>query len=312
MAKSETKIEDKRILVTGPAGQIAFPLAARLAKDNEVFGVARFSDPATRERCEAAGIRTAVVDLVDPDWSKTPERFDYVLHLAAAIVPGEDYDASMEINAGGTGNVMSRFRDAEACISMSTCGVYAAPRDYARPVVETDPLGGTPQPYAPTYCVSKIAQEAVAKFAAREFGLPTTIARMNAAYGDNGGFPAMVVDMILGDVTIPVMPRGQGDVASPIHEDDIYDHVPGLLAAASIPPTIVNWGGDEGVPIPDLAHYVAKRIGREAKVEASADGIHQYWLDPAKRIQLAGPCKVSWQEGVDRLLAARHPEITLQ
>ena len=31
------EIEGKRILVTGPAGQIAFPLAERLAKQNEVF-----------------------------------------------------------------------------------------------------------------------------------------------------------------------------------------------------------------------------------------------------------------------------------
>ena len=303
------KIEGKRILVTGPAGQIAFPLAARLAKDNEVFGVARFSDTATRERCEAAGIKTAAVDLVAPDWSKTPESVDYVLHLAAAIVPGEDYDASIEINAGGTGHVMSRYRDAKACLMMSTCGVYAAPRDYSVAVLESDPLGGTPQPYAPTYCVSKISQEAVGKFAAQEFGLPTTIARMNAAYGDNGGFPAMVVDMILGGVTIPVMPSGAGDVCSPIHEDDIYDQTAGLLDAAAVPATIVNWGGDEGVPVPDLVSYVAEKIGREGKVAAGPDGIHQYWLDPDKRIKLAGACKVSWQEGVDRMIAARHPEL---
>lgn len=306
------KIEGKRILVTGPAGQIAFPLASRLAKDNEVFGVARFSDAATRQRCEDAGIRTAVVDLSKPDWSKTPEDFDYVLHLAAAIVPGSDFDASIEINAGGTGHVMSRFRKAKACLMMSTCGVYAAPADYAKAVAESDPLGGTPQPYAPTYCISKISQEAVAKFAAQEFGLPTTIARMNAAYGDNGGFPAMVVDMILGGVTIHVMPRGQGDVCSPIHEDDIYAHTAGLLEGASVPATITNWGGDEGVPVPDLAHYIAKRIGREAKIEAGAQGIHQYWLDASKRIKLAGACEVSWQAGVDRMLAARHPEISLK
>ncbi len=302
-------IEGRRILVTGPAGQIAFPLAARLAERNEVFGVARFGDPASRQRCEDAGIRTAAVDLADPDWSETPEEFDHVLHLAAAIVPGDDYDASIRINAEGTGHVMSRFRSARSCLMMSTCGVYAAPRDYARPVREEDPLGGTPQPYAPTYCISKISQEAVAKFAAREFGLPTTIARMNAAYGDNGGFPAMIVDMILGGVPIPVLPRGQGDVASPIHEDDIFAQTPGLLDAASIPAAIVNWGGDEGVPIPELAAYIGDRIGREAKVVESEEGIHQYWLDPTRRTELAGACEVPWQAGVDRMLAARHPEL---
>jgi hypothetical protein len=61
--------------------------------------------------------------------------------------------------------------------------------------------------------------------------------------------------------------------------------------------------------VPDLAHYIAKRIGREARIEASPEGIHQYWLDPAKRIELAGACEVSWQTGVDRMIAARHPEL---
>ena len=36
-----------------------------------------------------------------------------------------------------------------------------------------------------------LAQEAVARFAAAEFGLPTTIARMNAAYGE-----AMVLHLL--------------------------------------------------------------------------------------------------------------------
>jgi len=299
-------IEGKRILVTGPAGQIAFPLAARLAQKNEVWGVARFSDGKSQARCEAAGIRTAVVDLVTPDWSKTPADFDYVLHLAAAIVPGLDYQASIRINALGTGKVMSRFRRAKACLVMSTCGVYAPPADYGRPVVESDPLGGSFQPYAPTYCVSKISQEAVASSCAEEYGLPTTLARMNAAYGDNGGFPAMVADMVLAGVPIQVLPVGHGQIASPMHEDDIFDQTPGLLAAAAVPATIVNWGGDEPVPVPELARYIAGRLGKEAKVVEGPDGIHQYWLDEKLRTRLAGPCKVSWKAGVDRMLAARH------
>ena len=31
-------LRGERILVTGPAGQIAFPLASRLARDNQVWG----------------------------------------------------------------------------------------------------------------------------------------------------------------------------------------------------------------------------------------------------------------------------------
>jgi hypothetical protein len=33
-------LRGEKILVTGPAGQIAFPLASRLAGDNEVWGIA--------------------------------------------------------------------------------------------------------------------------------------------------------------------------------------------------------------------------------------------------------------------------------
>ena len=73
----------------------------------------------------------------------------------------------------------------------------------------------------------------------------------------------------------------------------------------------MNWGGDEGVSVPDMVTHLAGRLGREAAVEQGADGIHQYWLDPTKRIALAGACKVPWREGFDRMLRARHPEVAL-
>ena len=38
----------EKILVVGATGQVALPLAKSLAKENEVWAVARFSDPAAR------------------------------------------------------------------------------------------------------------------------------------------------------------------------------------------------------------------------------------------------------------------------
>jgi nucleoside-diphosphate-sugar epimerase len=300
-------LQGQKILVTGPAGQIAFPLASRLALDNEVWGIARFGDGASRQRVESAGIQTRVVDLAEPDWGDLPADFDYVLHLAAAIVPGHDYATAIRINAEGTGHVMSRFQNAKACLVMSTCGVYASPEDPHHGCLEDDPLGGSPQPYAPTYCVSKISQEAVAKFCATSFALPTVVARMNAAYGDNGGLAAMLLDAMLAGQPIPLL-RGRDPIASPIHEDDIFDQTWGLLAAASVPATITNWGGDEPVDIRDLCRFMAESVGCDVQFTESDDGIHQYWIDPNRRIELAGPCRVSWREGVARMIAARHPD----
>jgi len=305
-----TALRDEKILVTGPAGQIAFPLAARLARDNEVWGIARFGDPKTRERVDKAGIQTRAIDLADPQWGDLPDDFSLVLHLAAVIVAGRDFDKAIRINAEGTGKVMRRHRSARACLMMSTCGVYLSPSDGERAVVESDPLGGSHQPYAPTYCVSKIAQEAVARFSAEAFELPTTIARMNAAYGDNGGLPALGLELVLAGKTVPIL--AGHSICSPIHEDDIFDQTPGLLAAASVPATITNWGGDEPVDFGEMCEYIGALIGKPAKLEDSPDGIHQYRLDARRRKELAGPCKVGWKQGVRRMVAARHPELELR
>ncbi len=54
-----------KIVVTGVTGQVAEPLACALARDNEVYGAARFNDAEARRRLEAAGVRCVVVDLLD-------------------------------------------------------------------------------------------------------------------------------------------------------------------------------------------------------------------------------------------------------
>jgi len=46
-----------KILITGPTGQVASPIAQALAADNEVWGIARFTNAAARVDLEKAGIR---------------------------------------------------------------------------------------------------------------------------------------------------------------------------------------------------------------------------------------------------------------
>ena len=147
----------------------------------------------------------------------------------------------------------------------------------------------------------------VARFAAEAYGLPTTIARMNAAYGDNGGLPAILLGMILAGQPIPV-PVGRAPIASPIHDDDIFAHTPGLLAAAAVPATISNWGGDEAVDVREMARYLGELAGREACIVESPDGMTQFCLDATRRRELAGPCRVGWREGMRRMVAARQPQ----
>ncbi len=57
-------MHDAKILITGPTGQVAVPIAKTLAADNEVWGIARFTNAAAREDLEKAGVRCEAVNLV--------------------------------------------------------------------------------------------------------------------------------------------------------------------------------------------------------------------------------------------------------
>src|ERR1700732_3428917 len=73
-----------KILITGPTGQVASPIAQALAVDNEVWGIARFTNTAAREALEKAGVRCETVNLAAGDFTGIPSDFDYVLNLAVA------------------------------------------------------------------------------------------------------------------------------------------------------------------------------------------------------------------------------------
>lgn len=301
-------LEGEKILVTGPAGRVAFPVAARLAEKNEVWGVARFGAPGERERVEAVGIRTRKLDLAAPDWADLPTDFTLVLHFAAAIGTTLSFADAIAINGDGTGRLMNRFRTARACLVASSRAVYAEPVDPDRVQHEDDPLGGAaPLPYSPTYRVSKLAQEAVAQFWATELGLPTIITRLNVVYGDNGGLPAMILENMKAGRPVVLGPHG-ATRGGPIHHDDLFAQLPGLVAGASVPATIVNWAGDEPVSMVALCEYMGELTGCKPEFVVSNATSGNRPSDPTLRQRLAGPCRVDWKVGIRRMIETLHPE----
>lgn len=300
-------LTDEKILVTGPAGQIAAPLCRFLAGENEVWGIARFSVPGSRQEVEEMGVTTRVVDLAVGDFSEVPDDFTYVLHLAAAIGPSTDYDHSLRVNAEATGLVLQHCRKAKAALVMSTCSVYKPNPDPLHRYTETDPLGEAVVPGVPTYAVTKIAEEAVARYCARALDLPVVIARMNAAYSARGGLPAYHLDAVI--ARSPVTVRHDPAPYSPIHQDDINGHVEALLGAASVPATVVNWGGDDPVGPQDWCAEFARLSGREPHlvVQPLAGSQPGAAADNTKRLAITGPCTVRFPEGMRRLYAERYP-----
>ncbi|MBV8966068.1 MAG: NAD(P)-dependent oxidoreductase, partial [Mycobacteriaceae bacterium] len=82
-------LDGEKILITGATGKVAFPIARALAAQNEVWGAARMTDPAGREKLIAAGVTPVSVDIGAGDFSDLPQDFSYVFHAAVDVGTGD-------------------------------------------------------------------------------------------------------------------------------------------------------------------------------------------------------------------------------
>jgi nucleoside-diphosphate-sugar epimerase len=204
--------------------------------------------------------------------------------------------------------LLAHCRHAAAALVMGTGSVYGPNPDPWHLYTETDPLGDGHLPSVPTYSISKIAEEAVARTCARLLNLPIVIARMNVAYGANGGLAIFHLDSVVTDRPIAV--RWDPAPYSPIFQDDINEQVEPILAAASVPATIVNWGGDEVVTVQEWSHYFGELTGRTPRLDLGpVPGSHRgNALDVSRRLALTGPCRTSWRQGMKAAYELRYPE----
>jgi len=307
-AHTDTTLQGATIVVTGVTGQVAEPLACALAAGNRVVGAARFSDAAARARLEAAGVECVAVDLLTGELDGLPADADYVLNFA--VTKTNDWDVDLQANSGGVASLMEHHRRARAFLHCSTTAVYKPMGHHV--FAETDPLGDNHGvwPFLRTYSICKIAAEAAARWASGRFELPTTIARLSVPYGDRGGWPAVHLHMMRNGSPIPVHVDAPS-VYHPLHERDIARMVPRLLAAASVPATVVNWGGDTPVSIEEWCTYLAGITGLEARFQPTADTIDSVTLDLTRMHELAGHTTVDWRDGMREMVAARHGELLL-
>jgi UDP-glucuronate 4-epimerase len=293
-----------KILITGPTGQVASPIAKALAADNEVWGIARFTNTAVREGLEKAGVRCETVNLAAGDFHGIPSDFDYVLNLAVA--KSGNWDKDLAANAESVGLLMAHCSGAKGFLHCSSAAVYDPPDE--EPRTERTALGDNHKPLFPTYSISKIAGEVVARSTARILGMPTTIARLNVPYGDNGGWPYYHMEMMLAGIPIPV-PAGGPARYNPIHEDDIIATIPKLFEVASVPATTVNWCGDQTVSLQEWCGYLGTLVGKEPVFAESEQALRGNPTDVRRMHELIGGTKVDWHDGLRRMAAKFHPEL---
>jgi UDP-glucuronate 4-epimerase len=305
VALEPVDLKGKKILVTGPSGQVAEPVVAALAPQADVYALARFGKSADRQRIAALGATCLSADLADPDGLRdVPTDFDYVLNFA--VVKSGNFEYDLAANGEGVGRLMLHCRDVKAFLHFSSTAVY----EYAgqQPRSEDSPLGDNHRVMFPTYSISKIAAETVCKFVAREFGIATTIARLSVPYGDNGGWPYYHLLMMQAGIAIDIHPQGP-NYYNPLHVDDYLEKIPRLLAAATTDVTTVNFGGSERASIEQWCAYLTELTGFEPVFNENPQAFGSLCIDTTLMHDLIGPTAVDWKTGVRRLVESLAPEL---
>lgn len=290
-----TKLSGRRVLVTGASGLVAFPLAVELAKSNEVYGVARFSNPEQKRMLEAAGVRPISFDIAEPDLSPLPKSIDVVINYAVLVAKD---NSTYNVNAAAAGRLARRYRDAEAFVHGSTGSLYQYQGE--RPLREDDPYGLHSSTEA--YAASKIASEILLKHLSEDYGLPVTIVRIFSFYGPRGGGVTQRIDQVAQGKPVSVYP-GVRNVHTPMYQDDYVEKTIGAVSIAKSPAEVVNLGGSEALTTQEYCEMAGEILGRKP-IFAENSRAWPIWADTTKMVSLLGPCKVSMREGVRRVIEA--------
>jgi nucleoside-diphosphate-sugar epimerase len=287
-----------RVLVTGATGRVGFPVARGLAAaGHEVFGLARCRSATDRPRLIGAAIRPVVGDVATLDLRTLPEGITHVFHAAARLgrEVGDDWQQAFETNAQASGRLVAACPGA-SFVYCSTGSAY----EYQghRPLCEDDPPGV----HLGAYSLSKIAGEAVVRYAAGQVGSPLTIIRIFSTYGPEGGTPVNRLRRIRRGEEVVLHPDAPNNY-NPIFEDDYVRLAVRALEVASPDPVVVNFAGSETVSAEDYCAFLGELVGRPARIRYDADAPWPIWPDVTRMHAVLGRTSVPWREGMRRTAA---------
>ena len=211
-------MQGQKVLFVGGQGPVSAPAARLLAADNQVFAMARFSDPKARQKLEASGITCLVHDLLDP-FDDLPTDFDYVYHTAmpmsSVFEPLGRWPDSFDTYADATGRLMAHLPGLKGFLLASTASVYDPPGG-ATAVPETHSFGIHT---SAAYAFTKVANEQIVSYLSRSLATPATIIRVHNASGVDGGPMRDRLDLIVQGKPILLHPD-KPNYARPIFEPD--------------------------------------------------------------------------------------------
>lgn len=291
-----SQLKNRKILVTGASGLVAFPVAVELARENEVFALARWSNPEQKRLVEEAGAHAVAFDLAQKDLSPLPKSVDVVINYA--VLPPNYGNLAYEVNTAATGRLARKYRDCEAFVHGSTGSLYEYQGE--RPLREDDPYGL--HSAGENYAASKIGAEYLLKHLSVDYDLPVVMVRIFSFYGPRGGGVTQRVDQVARGEPVSVYP-GVRNVHTPLYEDDYVEKTIAAAGIAKVGAEIVNVGGSEAVTTQEYCQIAGEILGKDP-IFAENSTSWPIWADTTKMEKLLGPSRVSIREGIRRVLEA--------
>lgn len=226
------------LLILGAGGKMGLTVAvmARRAADAaghplEVIAASRFSDPESRRRIEALGVRTATVDLLDPhSLRQLPESQDVISLVGLKFGTARDPAQTWAVNTLAPTNGVARFPDAR-WVQLSTGNVYPQMPVSGDGATEDEPL--TP---VGEYANAAIARERLFEYAGQLRRTRGVRLRLNYAVELRYG--------VLVDIALRVWRGNPVDVSNGcfncIWQGDAADRILRSLGLAANPPPAFN------------------------------------------------------------------------
>ena len=213
----EVRVEGRRAAVTGAGGFIGAATCRRLvAAGAEVVGLD--IDPARAARVEEAGGEFALADVTDPEaLSRALEGAELVVHTAAHVREWGTMEEFVEVNVGGTVNLLDAAEraGAERVVQISSVVVYGY--DDEREQDETAWRRNSGLPYIDT----KSASDAIA------CRRGAVVVRPGDVYGPGSGSWTIRPAGLLRSGQFALPGRGDGTML-PVYIDDLTEAI--LLA----------------------------------------------------------------------------------
>lgn len=273
----------------GPTlAQMAHRALDILKRNDRVYGVARFSNPATEKELQAKGIETIRCDLLDREAMRAlPEAPNVIFMAGQKFGTSSGPELTWAMNTLVPANCAERYPDSRHVVFSTGC-VYPFSHIAQGGSREEDPLG-PPGDYANS-CVGR---ERIYSYYSKKNETPISIYRLNYAIDFRYGVLLDIAQKVFNGEPVDVT-MGNANV---IWQGDANAQAIQCLGQAASPPFVVNVTGPETLSTRALAQRFGELFGKEALI--TGEEAQKVWLsNSAKAQRLFGYPTVS----VDQML----------